>query len=125
MADMTGNPPVGFTAMVLAAYRGHERPATELIAATARAATARGQGRVVNIADYVSAVLNNGLGRHDAAPRPDHAARRCAAGIWARGTARRLLVEQLPRRWAHIRGVGHRAERIAPVLPPADRPVCW
>lgn len=43
--------------------------------------------------------------------------------IWARGTARRLLAEQLPRRWAHSRGVGQRAERIAPVLPPADRPV--
>jgi putative nucleotidyltransferase with HDIG domain len=43
--------------------------------------------------------------------------------VWARRTARRLLAAQLPRRWAHIRGVGHRAEQVAQVLPPADRPV--
>ena len=67
VADMTGNPPIGFTAMLLAAYRGREAPASELIAATARAASARGQGRVVNIANYASAVLYNGQGRHDAA----------------------------------------------------------
>ena len=30
-------------------------------------ATARGQGRLVTLADYASAVLGNGLGRHDAA----------------------------------------------------------
>ena len=30
-------------------------------------ATARGQGRLVSFADYASAVLGNGLGRHDAA----------------------------------------------------------
>jgi putative nucleotidyltransferase with HDIG domain len=43
--------------------------------------------------------------------------------VWARGTARRLLAEQLPRRWAHTRGVGHRAEQVAQALPPADRSV--
>jgi hypothetical protein len=41
--------------------------------------------------------------------------------VWARRTARRLLAEQLPRRWAHTRGVGHRAEQVAHTLPPADR----
>ena len=30
-------------------------------------AAARGQGRLVSLADYASAVLGNGLGRHDAA----------------------------------------------------------
>jgi hypothetical protein len=64
---MTGNPPVAITAMLLAAYRGREAPAAEQIAATAREASARGQGRVVNIANYARAVLCNGLGRHDAA----------------------------------------------------------
>ena len=43
--------------------------------------------------------------------------------VWARHTARRLLAEQLPRRWAHTRGVGHRAEQVAQALPPADRSV--
>jgi putative nucleotidyltransferase with HDIG domain len=43
--------------------------------------------------------------------------------VWARHTARRLLAEQLPRRWAHTRGVGHRAEQVAQALLPADRSV--
>lgn len=32
---------------------------------------------------------------------------------WARDLAERLLREPLPRRWAHSRGVGHKAEAIA------------
>src|SRR5580704_2810454 len=67
IAEATGNPPVAYTAMALAAWRGREAPATELIEATVQEATARGQGRLVNLADYASAVLYNGLGRHDAA----------------------------------------------------------
>jgi ATP/maltotriose-dependent transcriptional regulator MalT len=67
IAEATGNPPVAYTAMMLAAWRGREGPATELIEATVQEATARGQGRLVTLADYASAVLANGLGRHDAA----------------------------------------------------------
>jgi DNA-binding CsgD family transcriptional regulator len=67
IAKATGNPPVAYTAMTLAAWRGQEAPATELIEATAEEAAARGQGRLVSLADYASAVLGNGLGRHDAA----------------------------------------------------------
>jgi DNA-binding CsgD family transcriptional regulator len=67
IAEATGNPPVAYTAMMLAAWRGQEAPATELIEATVQEATARGQGRLVTLADYASAVLANGLGRHDAA----------------------------------------------------------
>jgi DNA-binding CsgD family transcriptional regulator len=67
IAEATGNPPVAYTAMTLAAWRGQEGPAAELIEATVQEATARGQGRLVSLADYASAVLYNGLGRHDAA----------------------------------------------------------
>src|SRR5580693_3836608 len=67
IAQATGNPPVAYTAMTLAAWRGQETPATELIETTVQEATARGQGRLVSFADYASAVLHNGLGRHDAA----------------------------------------------------------
>jgi DNA-binding CsgD family transcriptional regulator len=67
IAEATGNPPVAYTATTLAAWRGQEAPATELIEATVQEATARGQGRLVSLADYASAVLGNGLGRHDAA----------------------------------------------------------
>ena len=67
VADVTGNPPVGYTAMLLAAFRGNEASASELIAAAAHEASARGLGRIVTFADYASAVLHNGLGRHDVA----------------------------------------------------------
>ncbi len=67
IAEATGNPPVGYAAMALAAWRGREREASELIEATSRAATARGLGRMVSFADYASSVLYNGLGRHDMA----------------------------------------------------------
>jgi DNA-binding CsgD family transcriptional regulator len=67
IAEATGNPPVGYAAMALAAWRGRERDASELIEATSRAATARGLGRMVSFAAYASSVLYNGLGRHDIA----------------------------------------------------------
>jgi DNA-binding CsgD family transcriptional regulator len=58
---------VAHTALTLAAWRGQEGAATELIEVSVQEATARGQGRLVSFADYASAVLYNGLGRHDAA----------------------------------------------------------
>jgi DNA-binding CsgD family transcriptional regulator len=67
IAEVTGNPPAGYAAMTLAAWQGQEAPALALIEATSRAATARGQGRMVNLAAYASSVLYNGLGRHDIA----------------------------------------------------------
>ena len=50
---------------MLAAWRGRTAEASELIQATVREAAAGGLG--VNVAAYVSSVLDNGLGRHDAA----------------------------------------------------------
>jgi DNA-binding CsgD family transcriptional regulator len=52
---------------MLAAWRGREPEAAGLIEATGREASARGLGVVVNYAAYSSAVLYNGLSRHDAA----------------------------------------------------------
>jgi DNA-binding CsgD family transcriptional regulator len=63
----TGNPPLGTARMTLAAWRGQEAPASELIEVTLREATKRGIGRTVDFASSASAVLYNGLGRHDAA----------------------------------------------------------
>src|SRR5215472_6016120 len=68
IADATGNPPAGrAAAMMLAAWRGEEREAAAVIEATTQEATARGLGMLADFADYTSAVLYNGLGRHDAA----------------------------------------------------------
>lgn len=42
---------------------------------------------------------------------------------WARDLARRLLADELPRRWAHSRGVARQAMRVAPLLTPRERPL--
>ena len=65
VAEATGNAPVAYTEMMLAAWRGQEARASELIEATLREAAARGLGRFVLLASYASSVLYNGLGRHD------------------------------------------------------------
>ena len=44
IAEATGNPPIAFTEMVVAAWRGEEREAAELIEATVREATAARPG---------------------------------------------------------------------------------
>ena len=67
IAEATRNAPAPYTEMLLAAWRGQEAQASELIEATRQAATAIGLGRLVDFATYASSVLHNGLGRHDAA----------------------------------------------------------
>jgi ATP/maltotriose-dependent transcriptional regulator MalT len=53
--------------MMLAAWRGREHEASELIQAAVQEATGRGTGRLAGVAAYASAVLDNGLGRYHAA----------------------------------------------------------
>jgi DNA-binding CsgD family transcriptional regulator len=74
IAEATGNPALVNAPMILAAFRGHEARASELIEATSDEAAARGWTSNY----YARAVLYNGLGRHDlardaawAAFRPD------------------------------------------------------
>jgi DNA-binding CsgD family transcriptional regulator len=63
IAEATGNPALVNAPMILAAWRGHEAQASELIDATSEeAATRRWTSN-----NYARAVLYNGLGRHDAA----------------------------------------------------------
>jgi len=66
VSGITGNPPVGYAAMVLAALRGTDA-ASRLITAARDQTLALGEGRIVNFAGYAIALLNNGLGRHDIA----------------------------------------------------------
>jgi hypothetical protein len=67
IADATGNPPLAYAELALAAYRGREAEATALIDGTERTASANGQDRTFAFATYASAVLYNGIGRHEAA----------------------------------------------------------
>ena len=65
--EATGISAAPYGALVLAAWRGHEREAGELIDLTIREAGARGEGIGLAIAEYTRAVLCNGLGRYDEA----------------------------------------------------------
>jgi DNA-binding CsgD family transcriptional regulator len=63
IAEATGNPPLRSAPIALAAWRGQEAEASELIEATSDEATAHGW----TLNAYAGSVLYNGLGRHDAA----------------------------------------------------------
>ncbi len=67
IAEATGSSPVGYTEMTLAAWRGQEALATELIEREQGEAHAHGIGRISHFATYSAAVLHNGIGRYDAA----------------------------------------------------------
>jgi DNA-binding CsgD family transcriptional regulator len=63
IAEASGNPPLVNAPMILAAWRGHEPNASELIEAASDEAAARRW----TSNNYARSVLYNGLGRHDAA----------------------------------------------------------
>jgi DNA-binding CsgD family transcriptional regulator len=67
IAEATRNPPLGYNAMMLAAWRGREQEASELIEATVQAATARGLGIMINLAACAGSALYNALGQYEAA----------------------------------------------------------
>ena len=67
VAEATGNPPVAYTRMAVASWRGQETEAAELIGGAVREAAVGGMGRMINFADQAYAVMYNGLGRYDAA----------------------------------------------------------
>jgi DNA-binding CsgD family transcriptional regulator len=63
----TGNAPLRYGVLALAAWRGDEGPASSVIEQCRRDATSRGDGRALGLIGYATAVLNNGLGRYEAA----------------------------------------------------------
>ena len=62
-----GTPSLGYIALLLAAGRGDETRALDLIRTVVRDATAMGQGRVLGLVRYATATLYNGLGRYEEA----------------------------------------------------------
>jgi DNA-binding CsgD family transcriptional regulator len=64
LSAVTRVPPVGYSCLLLDAFRGDTARAIPMIAATIETATKDGQGRIVAFAHYIGAVLYNGLGRH-------------------------------------------------------------
>src|SRR5207245_5809822 len=67
IAAATGIAHFDYASLLLAALRGHETLALEVIEAGVRLATARGEGRAISHAEHAAAVLYNGLGRYPAA----------------------------------------------------------
>jgi DNA-binding CsgD family transcriptional regulator len=65
ISEATGTAPFTYTSMVLSGWRGDESEALRLIRSSVRDATARGEGRVIALAEYATAVLHNSLGRYD------------------------------------------------------------
>jgi DNA-binding CsgD family transcriptional regulator/tetratricopeptide (TPR) repeat protein len=66
VADATGTQLGPYGALGVAAFRGREAEATELIQATMDGVTSRGEGRGVT-SQYAAALLYNGLGHYDKA----------------------------------------------------------
>jgi len=64
VTEATGTRAPPFAALMLPALRGDEAAALPLIEATIAAATAGGQGLTVGYANWVTAILYNGLGRY-------------------------------------------------------------
>jgi DNA-binding CsgD family transcriptional regulator len=67
ITEATGNAPVRYTSLALAAWRGDAGAALRLIDASVTEANTRGEGRALGLAGYATAVLYNGLGRYEAA----------------------------------------------------------
>lgn len=67
LSAAAGQTPLRYHGLALAAWTGEEATATALIDTAARSGAARGEGRVVALIGYASAVLYNGLGRYQAA----------------------------------------------------------
>src|SRR5215216_2763217 len=67
IVEATGNTRWRGTSVLLAAWRGHEDATLKMAATSVDAATARGEGRAICMAEYARAVLYNGLGRYDEA----------------------------------------------------------
>jgi tetratricopeptide (TPR) repeat protein len=57
-----GTAPISHISLVLAASRGQEAHALDLIEASTHDAAMRGEGRLTTLAEYAAAVLHNGLG---------------------------------------------------------------
>ena len=67
ISEATGNAPLPYTSLLLAAWRGQEAQASQLIEADVRDANTRGEGRAIGLAGCATAVLYNGLGRYEEA----------------------------------------------------------
>ncbi|WP_455644504.1 ATP-binding protein [Nocardia gamkensis] len=106
LTEATGNSPLGYTALLLVAWRGADPQAQRTIEAGVQKATAWGEGRTIGTGNHLLAVLHNGRGQYQAALAS--AERACAHDDLASvGHALAELVE------AGVRTDAHAAARAA------------
>jgi DNA-binding CsgD family transcriptional regulator len=67
IATVTGNPPLAYTSLALAGWRGQEDRALQLFEVACQDARRRGEGISITTASFAAAVLYNGLGRYNEA----------------------------------------------------------
>jgi DNA-binding CsgD family transcriptional regulator len=101
IAEATGSTPLAYTSLALTAWRGHDEVrALETIETDVKAATARGEGRAIGMAEYARAVLYNGLGHYkDALAAAQRACDHDDLGLFAWGLIE--LVEAAARSGRH------------------------
>ena len=117
MRSRPATPGLLYAWLLVGAWRGVEAEAMKFINAGLENATARSEGRVVALAGYATAVLNNGLGRYEAAM--DGAKRASDDGDFGySGAALPELVEAATRCWQ----AGGRRRRAAPAGGADTRP---
>ncbi|MGW1396867.1 ATP-binding protein [Streptomyces nigra] len=69
ISEATSSPPITYTSLMLAAWREPAPRALELIETAIKESSRRGEGRILGLAEYATALLYNSLGRYDAALR--------------------------------------------------------
>ena len=72
ITQATDTAPLKYAALMLAAWRGAEADALELIEAGRREATARGEGMGLGVIEWATALLYNGCGQYDKALAAAH-----------------------------------------------------
>jgi DNA-binding NarL/FixJ family response regulator len=94
-----------YSALLLGALRGREADISELIAVTIKTDAAAGQGWGVQIAQWVAAILYNGLGRYDEALAAAHEASEIIPELYVSTWALPELIEAATRTGQMVRAV--------------------
>jgi DNA-binding CsgD family transcriptional regulator/tetratricopeptide (TPR) repeat protein len=106
VARATGNPAEPYGRLILAAWRGQEAEARQLIAATTAQMVARGEGQWLTAAHWATAVLANSLGRYDEALAAAEQCSECPDELGLAVRSMSELIEAAARTGAHERGTG-------------------
>jgi DNA-binding CsgD family transcriptional regulator len=106
VARATGNPAEPYGRLILAAWRGQDAEARQLIAATTAQMVARGEGQWLTAAHWATAVLANSLGRYDEALVAAEQCSECPDELGLAVRSMSELIEAAARTGAPERGIG-------------------